>query len=241
MGEERRRAEEFTEQLRGAYGADLVAVVLYGSAARGEYREGVSDLNLLVVLSGSDAATLRRGSRVVRKWVEGGERPPLVMGDAEWKDSADVFPIEYSDMRDSHVVLHGDDPFEGISVDWNDLRLQCEHEIKAKELQLREHFLLSAHRPEELGKLLLAALPTFLTFFRTALRLAGAEVPKEAGQVAGAIAERAGFDAGPVREVIAARGSEKPFEPAGDGPVVTGYIDAVARTAAWVDGLQPRA
>ncbi|HET8655234.1 MAG TPA: nucleotidyltransferase domain-containing protein [Longimicrobiaceae bacterium] len=239
MGAERQRAEEFAGRLAEAYGDALVSVTLYGSAARGEYREGSSDLNLLVLLRGAEARTLRRGARVAREWAAAGERPPLVLPEAEWLDSADVFPIEYSDMRDAHVVLHGSDPFDGIRIEWRDLRLQCEHEIKAKQIRLRERYLLSADQPEELGALLLASASTFLTLFRSGLRLAGAEVPRDGGEVVSAIAERAGFDPAGFREVLRARSADGDFAPAGDGPVVMGYLDAVERTAGWLDQLHP--
>src|SRR5687767_14535457 len=120
MGEERTRAEEYTRRLVGAYGDALVAVVLYGSAARGDYRAGVSDLNLLVILNSADAAVLRRGSALAQEWASAGNPPPLVLGEAEWRESADVFAIEYSDMRDAHVILHGASPFAGLDIQWDD-------------------------------------------------------------------------------------------------------------------------
>jgi hypothetical protein len=237
MGAERSQAEEFTRKLERAFGDALVSVLLYGSAARGEYREGVSNLNLLVVLRFTDAATLRRGSALAREWSQAGNPPPLVLGEAEWRESADVFPIEYSDIRDAHVVLHGANPFAGLQIEWRDLRLQCEHELKSKQIRLREHYLL-VEEGEELGKLLVQSFPTFLTLFRSGLRLAGREVPRSADEVIVAIAGLAGFDAEPFRAVQNARsGDGTRFAPAPDDPVVTGYIDAVKRTTQWLDGL----
>jgi predicted nucleotidyltransferase len=237
MADERRRAEEFAERLRGAFGDALVSVVLYGSAARGDFREGVSNLNLLVLVRSADAATLRLGSALAREWVKAGNPPPLILDEAEWRGSADVFPIEYSDMLDAHVVVQGSDPFEGLSIEWSDLRLQCEHELKTKQIQLREHYLLAADSPPELGQLLRQSFPTFLTLFRTALRLASEEVPRPPEAVLSAAARRVGFDAAPFLEVLKARQGGGKFEPAGDGSVVEGYLDGVERATVWLDGL----
>jgi hypothetical protein len=212
-------------------------VVLYGSAARGDYREGVSNLNLLVVVRTADAATLRLGSALAREWVAAGNPPPLILDAAEWLGSADVFPIEYSDMREAHVVLHGGNPFQGLEIAWPDLRLQCEHELKTKQIQLREHYLLAADSPAELGKLLTQSFPTFLTLFRTALRLAGEEVPRPPETVLDAAGRRIGFDTAPFLEVLKARQDGGKFEPAGDGPVVEGYLAGVERATGWLDGL----
>ena len=67
MGKEIERARAFAAELAGVYGDQLVSAALYGSAARGEYREGVSDLNLLVLLKDASPAALRRGARLATK------------------------------------------------------------------------------------------------------------------------------------------------------------------------------
>ena len=238
MGEERRKAEDFTRRLVELYGPELIGVLLYGSAARGDYRAGVSELNLLVILRRADAETLRRGSTLAREWAQGGNPPPLILGEAEWRGSADVFPIEYSDMRDAHILLHGSNPFTGVEIRWEDLRLQCEHELKSKQIRLREHFLLAASDSSEVGRLLVQAFPTFLTLFRAALRVARQEVPRAPDAVLTAIATLAGFDPSPFQAVQRAReGADKGFAPAPDDPIVTGYLDGVERATRWLDRL----
>jgi predicted nucleotidyltransferase len=237
MGKERERAEKFARRLAETYGDSLRTVVLYGSAARGDYREGTSDLNLLVVLRELDDAALRRGSALAREWVSEKNPPPLLFSEAEWRASADVFPIEYTDIRDANVLLFGDDPFAGLEIGWEHLRLQCEHELKGKKIQLRERYMIAAESPEELGRLLLQSFPTFLTLFRTALRLAGDGVPREPGAVLDALAARVGFDPEPVRAILQARGGATNLLPSADDPIVTGYLSAVSRTAEWLDGM----
>lgn len=235
MSDEIQRSEKFAGEIELLYGDDLVSVVLYGSAARGEYRPGVSDLNILVLLKGINPPTLRRGSPLARKWVKGGNQTPLMFGEAEWRGSADVFPIEYSDMRDAHRVLFGIDPFEGMEIDNEHLRLQSEHELRAKLIQLREHYVLSAEKPKELGQLLISALPTFLTLFRTLLRLMGRAVPRESGEVIDAVAAEIGFEPGPFQRVMEARDRKARFAPTADEPVVIGYLTGVSRASEWLD------
>ena len=232
-----KRAREFAAELRGVYGEELLSAVLYGSAARGDYREGLSDLNLLVILRATDAATLRRGTKLAREWASEGNPPPLMFSEQEWRASADVFPIEYEDMRDAHVLLDGSDPFTGLEIHWEHLRLQVEHELKSKHIQLREHFLLHADDADGLGTLLTRALPTFLTLFRAALHLAGEVAPRDPGATIAAIARHAGFDPRPLDEVQRARAEGGKITVAGDGPVLAGFLQAVQRTTHWLDGL----
>jgi hypothetical protein len=230
-------AQRFAWTLEGLYDADLVSVVLYGSAARGEYRAGISDLNLLVILRDALPLTVRRGTDAAREWVALGNPPPLILSLEEWRGSADVFAIEMTEIREAHVLLAGADPFAGIEVDPADLRLQCERELKAAKLQLRERYLLFAGSPEELGDLLVRSFSTFLVLFRTILRLAGDDAAGDPGTLVRRLALRAGFDPAPLLEVHQARELGRPPRPSAADPLVTGYLAAVNTTADYVDRL----
>lgn len=232
------RANAFVEGLREAYGDVLVSAVLYGSAARGDYHEGISDLNMLVLLRATGPATLRRASPLARDWAKQGNPPPLILGADEWHRSADAFPIEFADIQAAHRVLHGIDPFAEVVIDREHLRLQCEHELKGKQIQLREGYLLSAEQPKELGTLLVRSFSTFLVLFRTVLRLAGAPVSHDPEETVAELARRVGFNPEPLREILRARRSGGKLRPAADDPVVAGYLDAVAQTVEFVDRLE---
>lgn len=231
----RERAERFAEEMRTAYGAELASVVLYGSAARGEYRPGVSDLNVLVLVREVSPASLRRASHAARAWVAEGNPPPLMMSTDEWRGSADVWAIELADMRDAHLTVAGADPFEGIDIRLEDLRMQCERELKGKQIQLRERYLLFAGEPAELGELLARSFSTFLVLFRTVLRLGGDPGERDAESVVRRLAERAGFDPAPLLEIHRARSGGEKLRPQADAPVVVGYLDAVSRVVEYVD------
>ncbi|HEY4560933.1 MAG TPA: nucleotidyltransferase domain-containing protein, partial [Lysobacter sp.] len=234
-------AEAFARELHRIHADDLVSVVLYGSAARGQYRAGRSDLNLLVVLRQVDPPALRRTTDAARAWVAAGNAPPLLLGEGDLRRSVDVFPIEYADIREAHRVLYGTDPFAGVEIDAEHLRLQCEHELKAKQIALREHYLLRADDPAQLGELLLGSISTFLVLFRTVLRLAGEPVPGEPKALVEAIARLAGFDAAPLHAVLDARsGAAEELRPDADAPAAVGYLAAVERVVAWVDRLSDR-
>ncbi len=235
MGKEIDHAREFARDLAATYGDALESVVLYGSAARGEYRPGVSDLNLLVLLRDTGPATLRRGSELARRWVAEGNKPPLILSGEEFRDSADVFPIELSDIGDAHVVLHGEDPYHDITIDPEHLRHQCESELKGKHIQLRERYLLHAGAPGELEQLLLKSFPTFLVLFRTVLRLSGGDGSREPEAVVRQTARQVGFDPEPMLQVHRARAGGAKLDAGADAPVVTGYLDAVEKVVRYVD------
>lgn len=198
-------ARELVRGLENVYRDRLRSVLLHGSVARGEVVPGVSDINVFVLLDTIGAEDLQLGSHLARRWVEAGNTPPLYMAWPEWRRAADAFAIELADMRDAHLVLHGSDPLEGLVLDRTALRLQAEREIRGKLVQLREGLLLAAEEPEQVGRLLLGALPSFTTFMRTALRLAGRPVTPVTTDVIRDTALLVGEDATPILEFWQAR------------------------------------
>jgi hypothetical protein len=237
MAEHVERAERFAGRLAELFGEDLVSVGLYGSAARDEFRPGSSDLNLLVIVREVDARLLRRGSALSREWVAEGNPPPLLFSEQEWRSSADVFPIEYSDIADAHLVVYGSDPFAEVEVRWEHLRHLCEHQLKAGKIALRERYLLAAEQPEEIGSLLIGSVSSFVALFRAMLRLAGRRPAGLPEEVAATVGELAGFDPAPVQQVLQARTGGSGWSVAADDAVAEGYLQAITRCSEWLDTL----
>jgi predicted nucleotidyltransferase len=162
--------EELVAQLQKAFGDNLRAVVLYGSAAAGEHIAKRSDLNVLVLVGRLDLPLLEREAAIARAWSEAGHPPPLTLTEEEWRSSSDVFAMEYADILERNRVLFGADPFSGIRVDRRNLRLQLEREAMGKLLQLRQSILASGGDRKRLLELLEASLSTFMVIFRAVLR-----------------------------------------------------------------------
>lgn len=230
-------AVRMTESLREQAGASLRAVVLHGSVARGEAVPGVSDVNLLVLLGDASPASLRALAPAAREWHQSAGGPPLVLTEQEWARAADVFAIEVADMQQAHEMLHGNDPVTGLTVKAAHLRLQTERELRGKLLQLREGTLLAADSPADLGWLLVAALPSFTSYMRAALRLAGRVVPDETASVIRDAAELVGGDAAAFAEVWRARQAGRRIELRLEDAAVADYYGLAERLADWVDRL----
>lgn len=237
MTDPRQTAASLARELAALFGDRLRSVLLYGSVARGEAVPGVSDINVLLLLDQIDAATLRAASPLARRWVRAGNTAPLIMAWSEWQRAADVFAIELADMHDAHEVLHGSDPLAGLAVERPALRLQAERELRGKLLQLREGMLLAAEAEEDVGRLLLVALPSFITYLRAALRLAGRPVPVRSEAAIEEGARLVEGDPGPFLRVWAARMKREPLRVRLDDPLVAGYYALAERVAHFVDTL----
>ena len=228
----------FVDGLAGALGSRLEAVVLYGSAARGDYRQGASDLNVAVVVVALDTATLEALTRPILEWVKAKQTPPRLLTRGLLAASLDVFPLEILDLRTHHVALHGSDPFAGLVIRTEALRVQCERELREKLMRLREGYVTAHVTKGGLRALLVDSYTSFIALFRGCLQLLGAAVPRSADDTAAAFCQRAGIDAAPFLEVGRLRDGGSAS--AGDlKKVFSGYYAALPRAADLVDAFVP--
>ena len=201
--------DQLVSQLQLAFGAELTAVVLYGSAARGAHNAKHGDQNVLVVVERLTMETLSREAATAAAWAEAGHPPPVTMTVREWRGSADVFPIEYADLLEAHRVLHGTLPLDGVRVEPRDLRLHLEHETMGKLFRLRRGILAAEGDAKRQLKLLAESVGSFLVLFRALLRVHGEVPPRDAEGTITRAAGRAALDAAPfVSAWRHARGTE---------------------------------
>ncbi|MFL5402940.1 MAG: hypothetical protein ACJ8BF_09005 [Gemmatimonadales bacterium] len=211
------------------------SAVLYGSAARGDFVPGRSNINLMVVLDQLTPATLRSLSGAFTGWRKATHEPPLVLSRAEWSRASDAFPIEITDMRTAYQVLRGADPMQEVRVDPVDLRKALEREFRGKLLRLRQGYAIYAPDPAALGKLGLHSAATILVLLRGLLTLIGKTVPSDSLELAVAAAAAVGFEGEHLLYVVRHRVDR---EWRCGAPEFENYMKAVEDTARFVDQLQ---
>ena len=165
------------KDLQATHGANLVSVVLYGSAAAGDAVELRSDYNLLITLNQITPEDLRLAQAPMREWQRLGHPLPVYFTAEELSDAADVFPIEFHQMANARVVLHGRDPFELVTLSDANLRHQTEYELRSKLLQLRRMYIPASISTEKLCDLMSDSLASFAALFRAVLLLHGEKAP----------------------------------------------------------------
>lgn len=229
--------DELSARLSQAFADDLMAVVLYGSAARGEHLGDQSDYNVLVIVRALTPAALRAAAATAHAWHASGNPPPLILTEAEWRSSRDVFAIEYADILDRHRVLTGAFPDGPRRVDPAHLRHQLEFEAMGKLLRLRRGILACNGDAAQELELLAAARSAVLVLFRTLLRAQDEPAQPNSEAVVRRVAELAGFDPAPFVAVIGhvAGTAAIPTERADD--VLTAFHDGLQRFVAHVDRL----
>ncbi|MBI4161142.1 MAG: hypothetical protein HY509_01690, partial [Acidobacteria bacterium] len=170
-----------------------------------------SDLNVLVVLKDLELEWLERATEVAVRWTRRGNPPMLFFTPELIRESQDVFPMEFLDIRDSHRVLAGEDFFREVRVAPENLRLQCESELKGKMIQLREGYLLTQGKKRDLFRVLVGSFSAVMTLCRAVLRLGGETSPGAHAAVIDRTCRRFGLEEVPFRRVAA----WKRGEPAG--------------------------
>lgn len=120
------------------------ALVVFGSLAKGEYRDGESDINLAVVLRDASPAILCALAEPLRAAHREARVEPFVIEAREVAGLADVFPIKLADIRDARHVIAGDDPFGSVVVQREHLRLRAEQELRNQLVRLRRQAVFGA-------------------------------------------------------------------------------------------------
>lgn len=231
--------DDFVQQLRGAYGPALRAVVLYGSAARAGTPPARGSYDLLVVVDALGLDALRRVAPAARAWAEAGNPQPLTLTTAEWRSSADIFPMEYADLLDRHRVLAGALPVDDVRVDVHDLRRQAEQQTLGTLLQLRGTILAAGNDAKRRLALVEASLSTMFVLFRTVARLQGVTPDADAAALAAWTGAAAGFDPAPFARAVRHVRGEARLAPADAEGVLAGYLDGLEQLVAHLDAFRP--
>lgn len=158
-------------RLQTLLGENLYSLVLYGSAVRGNFVAGKSDLNLLLVLNESTP----EAHVAIGEALRGPDRiNPLVLGRRGIERSVQAFALKFRSIKRSYRVLHGTDPL-AIDVDPKFLRFLCEQALRNRRLRLVHAFIVLD--PKRYAQQVISAVPSLFTELAEVLRVEGTEVP----------------------------------------------------------------
>lgn len=152
---------------------DVHAMILYGSLARGDYLEGRSNINILMVCEHLTLDIMQRCSKLNRRWSKERIVTPLMFTLKELSHFFETFPLEFIEIRDQHLLLSGKDPLPEIHIQGQNLRQECEREIRGNLLRVRQQFVESNGNAEGIHALLPISLTTLIPCLRGLYRLLG--------------------------------------------------------------------
>jgi len=197
-----KQISEFVTKLQQAAGPNLESIILYGSAASGEYDTDYSNINLLAILKDTSFRKLAALAPVVEGWTQQRRPAPMLITKDELERSADVFSIELMDMKRQHRVLFGPDWVADLHVPMTLHRAQLEYELREKLILLRQRLLVDASDEKRTWHLLFHSVPTFATLFRHALIAQGQPAPVTKRESVKALGATLAFDASPFENLL---------------------------------------
>ncbi|RKY41108.1 MAG: hypothetical protein DRP85_07195 [Candidatus Makaraimicrobium thalassicum] len=167
----------FLDGLFKLYGEDIVSVFVYGSVTGADYNPKTSDINIAVVLKDISLVKLKPALKTVRAGLRRKITAPLFLTPSYIRMSLDTFPMEFMGMKDSRCVLFGDDVLADIDVKTDDLRRECEYQLKGKLLTIRQAYLEQALNRKGLERLIKASFRALIPVFQNLLRIKRNEAP----------------------------------------------------------------
>ncbi len=230
---------ELVSRLKEASGKNLESVILYGSAARGDFQPGSSDLNILCAVTVINLNELQRMAPVVSWWTQEMHEPaPLFFLTEELRRSTDVFAIESLDIKRSHRVLFGKDVVAGLEVPMNLHRVEVEHELRQLLLKLRQHVLHAGHNEMEFNAVMKRTISSTVTLLRHTLLAYGEEPPLRTADIFNRIEAVTGADASAFAEIYSYRETGAWHEDA--LKAYDSYMRALEKVITALDGMVPK-
>lgn len=153
-----------------------VSLVVYGSLAKGTYREGESDVNLAVVVPEASLEALRALSGPLQAAYREARVEPFVLERSEIPRVADAFPVKLADIAAARHVIAGDDPFADVVIDREHLRLRVEQELRNHLVRLRHRAVFAGDDARALAKAIYGSASSLAIELGALLALAGHQV-----------------------------------------------------------------
>jgi hypothetical protein len=194
-------------------------------------------VNLLCVLGETSFARIEALAPAMEWWGKQKHRLPLLLSADEMRRSADVFSIEFLDMRRHYRLLWGEDILKTLEIPMRWHRAQVEYELREKTILLRQRLLMASGNVEAKWELLLRSLPAFGTLFRHALIALGDAGAGSKRDAAAALAAKLEIDSSVFGELLDIRERKKERKSAKVDEVFARYLMLVEQVTAAVDRM----
>lgn len=165
------------EDLIKVHKSNIHSFHIVGSAVIQDYNEKLSDINSLVLLHDMDLQFIAFLAPLGKKYGKKRIAAPLVMTPGYITHSLDSFPVEFLDFKLIHKTVYGKDVLQDIQIVKPNLRLQCEREIKTKLIHVRQGYISSLGKRDQLATVLVRSITGSMALFRAIITLLGKEPP----------------------------------------------------------------
>ena len=236
----RHQFNAFIDDLRATHGANLASIILYGSAATGDFIPRQSDYNLLIALREITPNDLRAAQAPLREWNKMGHSVPVYFTVSELETAADVFPIEFHQMERARKVLYGTDVLANLKISDEYLRHQTEYELRSKLIQLRRAYIPASTSVSGLINLMVESLSSIAALFRAVLLLHNFEPPVTKHEIIKATVRQLGIEGEPFEKIleIRERNLHKTLDEVSANQLFADYMREIENVIGYVDKVE---
>ena len=141
--------EAFATQLEQKISSTLSSVIIYGSLVKGDYKPGVSDINVAIILKEDCADTLNKIAETMRSHRPSRNTGLMIITTEETRRACDVFALKFREIHRYHKVIKGA-PLSEMSFQKRHIIDNCEFQIRSLIIRLRKLFIQGNQSPEKL-------------------------------------------------------------------------------------------
>ena len=227
--------KQLWDDLQKSCSNNIIAFISYGNGTDSSYLSLATKHNFLIVTNSLTAEDLARFAPLQKQWAKKYQEFPLFLTVDDLKTSADVFPIEFLNMRDSYTVIGGQDVLKDLDIPLVYLRTQCELSIKGKIIILRQGYVENIANAKSL---IANSFPAFFKVFINVLRLLNKQIPDNHDETIKAICQLANTDNKVFLTLNQLPVNKKKFSQKEIDNLFAEYLDGLQTIANFVDRLE---
>jgi len=215
----------------------LIAVFIYGSAAGINYIPKISDINSVFVFKDLAFGSLTDSLKLVSKGISKKIAAPLFLTKEHIETSLDVFPIEFLDMKENHILLYGIDLLSDLEIKEEHIRLFCEQQIKGKLIRIRQAYLEVGLKKKGMEALLKESLNSLIPIFRNLIRLKDKKPPIEKSELIKQLCQEFDLDENVFLPIYKDTSNDEKIANQEVVVFIEKYLDQIKKLGAGVDQL----
>ncbi len=211
----RSRIKRYLEGLLFLHKENIISIFVYGPVVEKDFSHkkpeinpvrdptnlsnniiGSNGVNLGVVFRQLSFRQLKESLYQIRAGIKKGIPAPLFLTLEHIKSSLDVFPLEFFQMQDNHILFYGEDLLSSIQINDEHLRLEVEEQIKGKLIHIRQAYLEMGLEKKGIDVLLKGSLNSLIPTFRGVLKVAEFDKvpPKDKFEIVKTLCEKFNLD-----------------------------------------------
>ena len=228
----------FLNEVLSNYEEKIESIHVVGSALTKDFDSKASDINSVIVLKKMDLKFLSFLAPLGNKYGKKGISAPLIMTPEYIKNSLDVFPIEFLNIKQIHQTVFGEDVFKELNIERNDLRQQCERELKVKLIGLRQGYISATGDRKIITENFVKSITGYIPLFRGIVVLCGQAPPLLNEEILTALEEATGVNTDVFKAVLKEKKDRAKLSMETLNTLFEDYYAATEKLGGIIDGIK---